>query len=418
VNRRRFLLWLGGGTAAAAVGAAALWRWLPGQGLSNPCLAALPPDIAHHELLAAAWDCIDAQEVWDCHVHLVGTGDSGSGIWVNPALDSLWHPIQYAQKLFYLNAGCVHDAPGRVDESYVERMHNLIDGMRPPGKASPKLILLALDHSYDVAGRIDRDATSFHTPNAYARDLARRHPEYFEWAASIHPYRADAVEALEAAARDGAVAVKWLPNAMGIDPASPRCDAFYVALARHNLPLITHAGMERAVAGAQQDFGNPLKLRRALEHGVRVVVAHCASLGEDRDLDRGPDGPWLDSFALFERLMEDPRYEGRLFGDLSAMTQFDRAAWLGRLIERTEWHSRLLNGSDYPLPGVLPIYGAAVFADRGWLDPAAVPVLNAVQLHNPLLFDFVLKRSLRIGPRRLGRSLFETRSFFERRRAA
>jgi len=409
VNRRRFLL--GGAALGVAAAGAAAWRWLPGQGVRNPCLAALPPDIADHELIRAAWEGVDPAKVWDCHVHLIGTGDSGSGIWVNPALDSLWHPIQYVQKLFYLNAGCVHDAPGLADQSYVERMHNLVDGMRP----GVKLILLALDYTYDAAGKLDREATSFHTPNDYARDMARRHPHYFEWAASIHPYREDALAALDAAVRDGAVAVKWLPNAMGIDPASGRCDAFYEALARHRLPLITHAGMERAVSGgAQQDNGNPLKLRRALDHGVRVVVAHCASLGEDRDLDRGPDGPWVESFSLFERLMEDPRYAANLHADISAMTQFDRAEWLERVIERTDWHGRLLNGSDYPLPGVLPIYGAAVFAERGLLDAEAVPVLNAVQNHNPLLFDYVLKRSLRKNGKQLAKRIFETRPFFSR----
>jgi mannonate dehydratase len=25
------------------------------------------------------------------------------------------------------------------------------------------------------------------------------------------------------------------------------------------------------------------------------------------------------------------------------------------LLERQEWHTRFLNGSDYPLPGVIPI---------------------------------------------------------------
>ena len=54
-------------------------------------------------------------------------------------------------------------------------------------------------------------------------------PRDFEWVASIHPYRTDALEALEQAKRDGARAVKWLPSAMGIDPASPRCDRFYRA---------------------------------------------------------------------------------------------------------------------------------------------------------------------------------------------
>jgi mannonate dehydratase len=54
---------------------------------------------------------------------------------------------------------------------------------------------------------------------------------------------------------------------------------------------------------------------------VRVVIAHCASLGQDRDLDRGPNGPYVESFSLFTRLFENPAYEKQLFGDISAMTR-------------------------------------------------------------------------------------------------
>jgi len=66
---------------------------------------------------------------------------------------------------------------------------------------------------------------------------------------SIHPYRRDAVAALENAVAHGARAVKWLPSAMGIDPASPKCDAFYRSLAQLHVPLICHAGEEMAVDG-------------------------------------------------------------------------------------------------------------------------------------------------------------------------
>ena len=91
----------------------------------------------------------------------------------------------------------------------------------------------------------------FHIPDAYARDVARKHPEYFEWAASIHPYRKDAIEALEQA-RDGARAVKWLPSAMGIDPASPKCDRFYEALSKNHIPLIAHAASSAQCSGARR----------------------------------------------------------------------------------------------------------------------------------------------------------------------
>lgn len=408
MKRRHFL----GLVAGLGLGGAA-WVYWPRLGFFNPCLATLPKALVDSALVRAAWDGIDAQKMWDCHVHLIGVGDGGSGAWSSPKLDSWRHPIQYAQKLFYLNAGCVHEAPGRVDQSYIERLHNLVDGLRP----GAKLMLLAFDLNHDAAGKPDRENSSFYTPNSYARAMAQQHPRYFEWIAAIHPYRTDALQALEQAVRDGARAVKWLPNAMNIDPASERCDAFYRLMARHDLPLLTHAGKERAVSGSEaQDFGNPLKLRRALDLGVRVIVAHCASLGEDRDLDQGADGPTVSSFDLFVRLMQEPRYVGRLFGDISAMTQFDRAIFLKQVLARPEWHDRLVNGTDYPLPGILPIYSATSFVDLGLLAPDAVPVLDAIQQHNPLLFDFVLKRALRLNGVGLPARVFETRPFFERAR--
>jgi len=399
--------------AGAAAGCATWIMYWPEQGFWNPCLAQLPKRLAEHDLVKAAWQGLDAAQVWDCHSHLIGTGDSGSGIIVHPGTESLLDPANYARRLFFLNAGCAHQAPGDVDRTYVERMHNLLDGMR----VGVKLLLVAFDRAYGEDGKALTERTTFYVPDAYARDTARAHPQYFEWAASIHPYRADCVEALEAARRDGARAVKWLPAAMGMDPASPRCDRFYAALARLKLPLISHAGLERAVVGTDtQDFGNPLRLRRALDAGVRVVVAHCASMGQDRDLDRGANGPLTDSFELFARMLGEARYEARLFGDISAMTQLNRAGpALVQVVERSEWHARLLNGSDYPLPGVMPIFSVDYLVSLGLLQAAAAPVLKEIRAHNPLLFDFVTKRSLRSNGKHLPANVFETRRFFELR---
>jgi mannonate dehydratase len=182
---------------------------------------------------------------------------------------------------------------------------------------------------------------------------------------------------------------------------------------RWDVPLIAHAGLERAVLGREaHDFGNPLRLRRALEAGVRVVVAHCASMGEDRDLDLGDNGPYVESFSLFIRIFE--KYPS-CYGDISAMTQVNRAGpALARVVETEAWHARLLNGSDYPLPGVMPIFSVDYLVSLGMLEASAAPVLREIRLHNPLLFDFVLKRSLRSSGRALAARAFETRGFFVR----
>ena len=82
-------------------------------------------------------------------------------------------------------------------------------------------------------------------------------------------------------------------------------------------------------------------------------------------------------------------------------------------LERADWHARLLNGSDYPLPGVMPLYSADYIVSLGLLEPGAALVLSEIRAHNPLLFDCVLKRSLRLRGRALAARVFETRRFFE-----
>jgi len=405
LKRRHFL-------AALGVGAFGLggWRLWPEEGLWHGCgPPALPEALARHELLARVWRGIDPAQLWDAHVHLLGNGLDGSGCRISPNMDSLWHPIERIQKVFYLNAGCVRDEPG-MDAAYVQRLLTLHTAF-PRGS---KLVLLAFDWHYDQNGRRIESLSPIFTPNEYAQQLARQHPAHFEWMASIHPYREDAVEALEAAARGAARAVKWLPPVQGIDPADARCDRFYQAMARLGLPLLTHAGRELALhAGAMQDYGNPLRLRRALEHGVRVIVAHCASLGSGVDLDRGPDGPEMSNFKLFARLMDDRRYERQLYGDLAAIAQVTRAGKpLRRLLERRHWHPRLLYGSDYPLPGVMPIFAPRRLAAEGFLTEPEAVFLSGLRRYNPLLFDFALMRLLAVDGKGFDTAAFHTRRVF------
>ena len=402
MNRRSFIT-----AGGALLSGCAYWP----EGLENRCWGpGLAAPLAEHSLLGSAWEGIDATRYWDCHVHLLGTGDSGSGAWVSPQLTSFMHPLQLVQYRFYLNASCI-DAPDDVDRQFLARLLACQSDL-PPGN---RLMVLAFDYVFDAEGNRRKDRSVFHVPNEYAARLAAEHPGRIEWIASVHPYRKDAVQALRRAAQGGARAVKWLPPAMGIDPGSPRCDAFYAALAQLDLPLLTHAGLERAVHGeGAQDFGNPLRLRRALDHGVRVIMAHCASLGTGVDLDRGPNGPETANFAMFERLMDEPRYEGRLFGEISALTQTNRLGTpLDRVIERTEWHPRLINGSDYPLPGVVPLLSTRVLIERGYLRSSEAAYIRQVRHYNPLLFDFLIKRFARRGEQRLGDVVFESRRIFD-----
>lgn len=397
------------GGALAAAGAAA-WTW-PEQGFVNPCLGDLPRGLALHPLVRQAFDGLDAALVLDAHVHVFGVGDAGDdGVSYDGGRGTLRWPIGALQRPALENAACTRR--GAMDESYVERLTALADAL-PVGA---RCLVLALDRWHDDAGRPDRSRTHVHVANDYAARLAASRPDRFAWAASVHPARPDAQAELERARRLGARAVKWIPSAQNIDPSSARCDAFYDALVRLRLPLIAHAGTQRAAPG-DDALGNPLRLRRPLERGVTVVVAHCASMGSSPDLDRGPAGPEVANFALFERLMDEPAHVGRLFGDLSALTQSARApAALDRVLVRGaeggEWAARLVNGSDYPLPAILPLTSPRALAQSGWLDADAVEPLTELRRHNALLFDFVLKRHLHAGGRRLAHAVFEGARLF------
>jgi mannonate dehydratase len=176
------------------------------------------------------------------------------------------------------------------------------------------------------------------------------------------------------------------------------------------MPLLTHGGYEHPIQGSQSELNAPARLRRALDGGVRVIVAHCATEGASRDPARG--GRETPNFNQFAQLMDDRRYEGRILGDISALTSFRDPAMLRTILLRAEWHGRLLYGSDYPLPGILPMMSVDSLAEQGFLESAKVQTLIELRRHNALLFDFVLKRHLRADGRGFAPGVFETRRAF------
>ena len=198
---------------------------------------------------------------------------------------------------------------------------------------------------------------------------------------------------------------------MGIDPSDPRCDPFYQKMKQLDLILLSHGGEEKAVECQEdQRLGNPLLLRRALDHGVKVIVAHCAGLGDNQDLDT-PDQKRVPNFDLFMRLMDEKRYEGLVFGEISAMTQFNRIGKpLTTILEREDLHERLLNGSDYPLPAINVLLRTRPLVKAGYINADERESLNEIYDYNPLLFDFVLKRTLKLPgtEKRLPASVFMT----------
>lgn len=326
----------------------------------------------------------------DVHMHLGGTGE-GSDCWVNPHMQSLAHPKSWVRMRIYSSAAGV-EVSGGADRDWSDGVERLARGL----PLASRHLFLAFDHRYRKDGTRDLERSEFYVPNDWARDEAARQGARFGWTASVHPYRADAVEELERCVANGARMVKWIPAALGIDPLDQACAPFYAAAARLGIPLLIHVGDEKAVEAAEdRELGNPLRLRGPLDAGVMVVAAHCGSLGLSKDLEAEEEAQ-VTSFGLFMRLMDEPEYAGLLFGEISAITQVNRfGGVLGELLRRPDLHGRLVNGSDWPLPNVNVLYRIGPLRAAGLLDEADVQPLREVYDFNPLLFDLALKLAVR-----------------------
>jgi len=358
------------------------------------------------DLIKRSFDEIDPARLIDYHTHVVGLGKGDSGAFVNPKMLAWRHPFDRLKFKVYLSAGAVDDV-AQADQQIVLRLTNLIRQTDGHGKHR----LLAFDKNYKRDGTPNLAKTEFYVPNDYVFKLAEEHPDCFEPVISVNPYRPDALNELESGARRGARMVKWLPNAMGIDPGDELCDPFYRKMKELGLILLSHGGEEKAVeAKEDQKLGNPLLLRRGLEHGVKVIIAHCAGLGDNEDLEDS-QRKRVANFDLFLRLMEEKRYEGLLFADISAMTQYNRAGRpLTTIIQREDLHDRLVNGSDYPLPAINVLIRTGTLRKQGYITADERLCLNEIYDYNPLLFDLVLKRTIKIPgtERRLPTRVFMT----------
>jgi predicted TIM-barrel fold metal-dependent hydrolase len=342
-------------------------------------------------LVARALEGIPPGATIDHHVHLVGLGAGDTGAFVNPHMRSWLHPIQRIRFSVYVDAAGVEDLD-HADQQYVARLADLIRNIEGHGRYR----LLAFDKRYRRDGTPDLEGTEFYMPNERVHAVVNAHPDCFLPAMSVHPYRKDALAELERWARAGMRYVKWLPNAMGIDPADEACTPYYRKMKELGLVLLSHTSVERAVeADEDQRLGNPLRLRAALDMGVTVIAAHCAGLGDGEDLDE-PERPMVPNFDLFLRLMAEKKYAGLLYGDISALTH---AGWLPRpletLIARQDLHGRLVYGSDYPLPAINVVVRTKALVSEGFLTEEEREHLNEIYDYNPLLFDLAVKRTVK-----------------------
>ena len=189
------------------------------------------------DLIKRAFDDVDPEQLIDHHVHIAGLGVGGTKAFVNPKMLTWRHPFHRLKLKVYMSSAGVSDEDN-ADPQAAARLASLVMSIKDHGKHR----LLAFDKNYRKDGSVNLEKTEFYVPNEYVFELAERYPDLFVPNISVNPYRPDAIEELEKWARRDARIVKWLPNAMGIDPSDPKCDSFYQKMKDLDLILLSHGG--------------------------------------------------------------------------------------------------------------------------------------------------------------------------------
>ena len=309
--------------------------------------------------------------IFDMHCHTAGVGAGGSGCFVSKELKN-----NYRFKVYLKAFGVtLPEVEAKGDKVLLERLASHLKESRRVGAA----IILAMDGVIDDQGNLDREKTEFFVPNEFvAKETSKYSNLYF--GASVNPNRPDALDRLQWAKDNGALLIKWLPSIQYINPEEKSFEPFYRKLVELKLPLLTHAGQERSFTHARDELADPVRLKLPLSLGVKVIVAHAASTGQnegEKDIDR-----------LIGMLESYPN----LYSDISSMTQINKPGYLRQALKEKRFKGKLLYGSDFPL-----INTAAVSPWYFPLNLTRVQMKSISAIENPWDRDVALKEALGVS---------------------
>ncbi len=310
----------------------------------------------------------ESSSVIDMHCHFAGIGAKGSGCFVADRLRKSWKYGIFLKAFGVTEEDLLREGDGLV-------LKRLSDSLGESVSVS-YAVVLGLDGVVNEAGELDREKTEMYIPNEFIVSEIGKYPNLL-YGAGINPYRRDAIERLEQAARDGAVLVKWLPPVQNIDPADERLVPFYEKMKELNLPLLTHTGEERTFTQSHDELGDPERLRLPLSLGVTVIAAHSACSG------------YTQGEPNFDRLLRLCKEYPNLYADISSLTQANRLGKLRKVLSRPELRGRLLYGTDMPLINTA-IVSPALFPFK--LSLRQIVTIGGIE--NPWDRDVALKKAL------------------------
>ncbi|MEK6544796.1 MAG: hypothetical protein AABZ44_10215 [Elusimicrobiota bacterium] len=306
--------------------------------------------------------------VIDFHVHIGGIDPKATGCFMSGAQKTY---LRGEMPLGLRAQFRIAEWFGILDSQVRKRLLGFIEEAQDIDHA----VVLAIDGVYDREGSLDRERTGFFVPNDYVIGLKTLCPKVIP-AASVNPMRRDWSDELDRVAAAGVRVIKWLPSSQLFDPAESRFAGFYRKLVDLKLILLSHTGFEHTMVSTtkeSQEYGHPLRLLRALDAGVVVVMAHSGTSG-------GKDEPeYFDDFVALAR-----RYP-HLYGDMAAFTHWTRAKLLPEVLHHDWVHERLIHGSDATLQ-------PSVNEFAGRIDKETLAEIASWQ--NPIRKDLAIKRAL------------------------
>jgi len=240
-----------------------------------------------------------------------------------------------------------------------------------------RVVCLAMDPAYDERGNRLENRSHMWVANEYVVQLQRELPDKVLFGASVHPYDPTFKDRVRKCVDDGAVLLKWLPSAQGINLADERVgDALrFLATARGEkpLPVLIHVGPEHSIPpvnrrmksydflswGRGDRFQNWLhwwywpdvprihrNLRAGLHAGAVIIFAHCGlPYFGWRRLSKRFKHSDLEAVSMY---LKDPDYRGQVFADVSAILTPVRHSYFTQLGNLPP--GSLLLGSDFPVP--------------------------------------------------------------------
>ena len=333
----------------------------------------------------------------DMHVHFAGrendnweVAQKGENIFYNrKKINSYWKDLngliilyQYREleKYFkYLHKKYTGKRCGKhitSEELFITLFHEISSSEEIDGA-----VILGLDAVFQN-GEADQNNTLLYIPDRFLADgIDKMNRMFFKsgsmkrvyHGASVHPQRSDWLEKLDEAKQRGAVLIKWIPSVQKINLKEVP-EAFYRKVAELNIPLLIHTGVEHTFPGLTENdhrLSHFRNLDYPLNHGVRVIVAHCNShIFETSDKKPYRDfDHYRDGHRLLLQYIHEKRSEGKeIVADSSALSSpagertriLQEIAGTGNLENSLLYPDEfLVHGSDYPIePGrfKLPLF--------------------------------------------------------------